>query len=209
LDHTRKTLEDAAHDRRACAVARPGAPWLAGVVCRLEPAGLVCDLPGHGVRVGEEVRLRLETDQRPVHLEATVLRVGVQVPERGPDGVMLGFLSSLPITEGADRSGMLADVVLPGGSVVSLVDPPLHVVQLDPRRAAFEAPLAHTLVFPEGSVLRLRLGTEADGCHEVRARVVGVVVGEGHLLYTIEFEDVTHQERHHRVVSALRTALAI
>jgi hypothetical protein len=218
LDDARRNLEEAVRDRRACRLSRPGGEWLPGTLCRLEAAGLVCDVPGHGLRGGEEVRLWYEEGGRPVHFEACVLRTGVPVPERGPSGLLLGFLAEwnvvatpatqtpgAPAQQASIAARPVLEVVLPHGAPLSLLSSPFRIVEAALDRLEIEVPRTFTVVFPDNGLLRLRLGADASGVHEVRGRVRRITGGDAHLLYSIELEGVERQEAHQRAIPALKT----
>ena len=210
MTDTRRLLEKAVADRRSIGLADQAGTWVPAVLCRSEQAGVVCDAPGHHLRAGEEVRLRLDVDGTPLHFEATVLRVGVPVPDRGPHGLMLGFLSPIPdFVPAPAGGGLVAEVVLPGGGSVRLLEAPLRLLELSIRKIRFEAPASYPVVFAEGGALVLSLGSSPGETTELRGRVQAVMRGEAHVLYAVEVEEVADRDRHQRALGGIRAALGL
>lgn len=213
MDQARRTLEAAVAERRACRLARPGGGWLPGILCRLEASGVVVNVPGSGLRGGEEVRIWLEGEGRPLHFEATVLRAGVPVPDRGPNGILVGFLSETsapapdpaPVVRPADPP--VLEVRVGTGAPVSLLAPPVVVVDVAADRVDFQVPRSFVVKFPENGLLRLRIGATTSDTTEATGRVGVVVAGEGHVLYRVVIEEVERQDLHQRAVPVLRAAL--
>jgi hypothetical protein len=211
VDDARRVLEEAVRDRRACRVQRPGGEWVTGTLVRLESGGVVVSAPGHALRGGEEVRLWFDEDGRSLHFEASVLRAGVPVPDRGAAGLLIGFLAAVtapPETppEPATAAPVL-ELHLGTGSPVSLLAAPVELVEIDLHRLQFQVPRTFRVVFPENGALRLRIGGGASEPIEARGRVHMVVAGESTLLYAVDLEEVERHDRHQQAVRALRAAL--
>lgn len=216
MDDARRILDDAVRERRPCRVARLEGAWTPATLVGLEQAGLVVVVPNHGMRGGEEVRLWFEEQGRPLYFEASVLRTGVPVPDRSAHGLLLGFLAPVPVplpvpvpeTKVAASAGgaPLLEVRVAAGTV-SLLAAPVQVVSLAPDRLEFQVPRSYTVVFPEQSVLRLRLGARPSDAYEARGRVDAAVAGDGHVLYRVAIEEVERADLHQQAVPALRAAL--
>jgi len=178
----------------------------------MESAGVVVNVPGHDLWVGGETRLWLDHEGKSLRFQASVLRLGVAVPDRGPHGTLLGFLKPLekaPALEPGQQGAPHLTVALPGGSEIDLTRPPVQLIGVDINHLEFEVPADFTVMFPENGVLTLRLGDHGEVPHVVRARVERVVRGDAHLVYGITLEQVEDRARHHRAVRALRTVLGL
>jgi hypothetical protein len=207
----RRALEDAARERRGCRIGRVGGELRRGALCRLDAIGLVCVVPGHDLRGGEEVRLWFEEGNASLHFEATVARTGVPVPDRSGDGLLLGFLAAIPVapavrelpTEAPSRVEGSLELQLATGSPISLLEAPVELVSLGLDRVEFQVPRGSTLLFPEQGTLRLRLGSGSDAVSEAQARVASVVVTESHRLYQLTVEGIDSQPTYARALAAL------
>jgi hypothetical protein len=219
VDDARRILDDAVRERRPCRVARLEGAWTPATLVGLEQAGLVVVVPNHGMRGGEEVRLWFEEQGRPLYFEASVLRTGVPVPDRSGHGLLLGFLAPVPVpvpvplpvpgagpTAPAMAGAPLLEIRVASGTV-SLLAAPVQVVSLAPDRLEFQVPRSYTVVFPEQSVLRLRLGARPSDAYEARGRVNAALSGDGHVLYRVTIEEVERADLHQQAVPALRAAL--
>ena len=189
-------------DRRNCRVGRAGAASTPGVVVCLDGSELVCDAPGHLLRVGEEVRLTTEGAEGQARFDATVMGVGALLPRESVDGVRLGFLRKFEQDPLQVEHGFSLAVVLPNGRCVSMIDAPCRVMHLAMYGMEFELPGDFPVVFPEGSSLEVRL-SDAAGSTRVMARVARVVRGQRFLVYTVSFQGVRDRTDYHRIVSAL------
>lgn len=218
MDDYRRWLEQAVEERRPCRLARPGGDWCAAVLCRLETTGVVVNAPGHGLRGGEEVRLWLDDGGRPMHFEASVLRSGVPVPDRGPHGLLLGFLAPVsvaaePIARAtatpapAAAPAAVLDILLPSGAPLSLLSSSAQVLDVGPDHVDFQVPRQFLLVFPEDGTVRLRIGPDASTTTEARARVRRAVAGEAWLVYGLELVAVERVDVLHQALPALRRAI--
>lgn len=194
-----QNLEEAVAERRHCRLSQPGQQWLDAVLVRLDAAGLVCSVPGHDLRGGEEVRVALDD----CYFEASVLRVGVPVPDRGSYGIMLGFLEEM---EPSVRPPQAVAEILLAGERLSLLDPPIRLVEVNGLRIDFEVPMSFTVVFPLQGHLRLRVGADGSSVCEVAARVERVIRGEERLLYVLALEGVDNAEYFQRAITILSNA---
>ncbi len=200
-------LELAAAARVPCRIGRANGPWVPGVLCGCSDGSVVADVPNHGLRDGQEVRLWFEFDGEAAYFEATVARVGVAVPSRGAGGIKLSWLSEILAPEGAASDGSVVEILLPGGAAVPLLGNPGRLLDITPHRIDFELPRSYPVVFPRGGPLRLRLASLAESPCEVRGRVTRIVPGGMRLLYSVHIELVERADLHRRLVSRLAANL--
>lgn len=202
----RRVLEEAADRRLPCELMLRRGGWVRGTLLRVEKGGVVIGAPGRRFVGGEDVRVWLALDDRPFTFEASVIRVGVPVPDRSQDGLLLGFIDRF--TEGPARGPVSTDRLVqllpPAGPPISLLSPPAALVDLAIDGLAFTVPSTYKLVFVENGTVGVRLGAPGLPPTEVHARVVTLAPGDGYLLYGLIFEDIDDAEAHRRVVDALK-----
>ncbi len=202
----RRVLEEAASRRLPCELLLRRGGWARGTVVRVEKGGIVVSAPGRRFLGGEDVRVWLAIDERPYTFEASVIRVGVPLPDRSQDGLLLGFIDRW--SEGAVQTPVAHDrtieLLLPSGPPVSLLAPPAGLVELSLDGLAFTMPSSFKLIFVENGAVGVRLGAPGLPPTEISARVETLAPGEGFLLYGLRFEGVTDAEAHRRAVEALR-----
>lgn len=212
MDDPRRILERAAEARLHVEVLPRQGGWRRGEIVRVERGGVVLRLPsspgGPALSGGADVRCWLTLDGAPWTFEASVLRVGVPVPDRSQDGVLLGFLDGF---RRADRAaGTLVLEVLPhNGGPVSLVTGAARLVDLSPAAWTVSTPTDFPLVFVQQGTVRLRLGVPDRAPMELGARVGTLSRGEGHLLYHLEITQVEDGERYRQLVADIRVALGL
>ncbi len=202
----RRILEEAASRRLACELLLRRGGWARGTVVRVEKGGLVVSSPGRRFQGGEDVRVWLAIDEHPYTFEASVIRVGVPLPDRSQDGLLLGFIDRW--SEGPAQAPVARDraleLLLPSGPPVSLLNPPAGLVELSMEGLAFTMPSSFKLIFVENGAVGVRLAAPGLAPTEISARVETLAPGEGYLLYGLRFEGVTDPEAHRRAVEALR-----
>lgn len=208
MDDARRTLEAAAEARVAVDVLPRQGAATRGQVVRVERGGVVLSLAGTVPPVGTDLRCWLTVDGVPYTFEASVLRAGVPVPDRGQGGVMVGFVDGW--TRGSTQSAGLALTALPaGGGAVSLVDGEVRVVDLHPDEWLVSAPAGFPLVFVEGGKLRLSMATAGRAPVEVGATVRDVSRAVDHILYRLAIDEVQAADRYREAVAAARSALGL
>lgn len=152
------------------------------------------------------MRVWLAIDEHPYTFEASVIRVGVPLPDRSQDGLLLGFIDRW--SEGPAQAPVARDraleLLLPSGPPVSLLNPPAGLVELSMEGLAFTMPSSFKLIFVENGAVGVRLAAPGLAPTEISARVETLAPGEGYLLYGLRFEGVTDPEAHRRAVEALR-----
>ena len=201
----RRVLEEAATRRLPCELLLRRGGWARGSVVRVEKGGLVVSSPGRRFQGGEDVRVWLAIDDHPYTFEASVIRVGVPLPDRTQDGLLLGFIDRWaegPARARASRDRLL-QILLPSGPPVSLLEPPASLVELTLDALAFTMPSSFKLIFVENGAVGVRLAAPGLPPVEVSARVETLAPGEGYLLYGLRFEEVPDAEAHRRAVEAL------
>lgn len=174
----------------------------------MEPNGVIVNVPGHGLRGGEEVRIWFEDQGGSRLYEATVLRTGVQVPDRGDTGLLLGFLSSVPAPVTAKPTGPIpvVEVRFATGAPLSLLSPPIDLMRLEVGYLEIQVPRQFTVVFANEGSLRLRVGVDAERATEAKGRVRLAATSDAHLMYRIDIEQIEDGEAWQRAVVAVREA---
>ena len=141
-------------------------------------------------------------------LRGTVLRCGVPVPDRGDQGLALGFLDVRSAPEPdppAEKPGEAAGdapegrVLIPGGGHVDLFGPGVHMHHADLEQLQVEAERDLGVVFARDAVLTVAVAVPADGVEaRLRVRVGGIEsTGAGHV-YRLETIDVSDRSAHAR-----------
>lgn len=202
----RRILEDAAQNRQACEIQVRGEGWIRGHVMRVERAGLVITATGRRFVGGEDLRVWLALDGKHYTFQASVIRSGVPVPERSQDGLLLGFIDNWTESqgEGGARTGdHRVDLIPANGPAISLLSPPVRLVELAIDGLSFSVPDDFKLIFVESGAITIRLGVSGTNPIEVAARVGDLSAGEGYRLYGLQFEGVEDPESHRTLIDAL------
>jgi len=202
----RRILEDAAQHRQACEIQVRGEGWIRGQVVRVERAGLVVTAADRRFVGGEDLRVWLAVDAKQYTFQASVIRAGVPVPERSQDGLLLGFIDnwSEALERQKDHSAdHRVDLVPANGPAISLLNPPVRLVDLAIDGLSFSVPDDFKLIFVESGSITVRLGAAGAEAIEVAARVGDLSAGEGYRLYGLQFEGVEDPEVHRKIVDAL------
>jgi hypothetical protein len=204
----RRILEDAAAQRSPCEVLPRGGGLLRASVLRVEKGGVVLLVGDHRFVGGEDLRVWLAGDARGWTFEASVVRVGVPVPDRSRDGVLIGFIDKFTeATPGREGGGRVLELLPPTGPPVSLLAPPARLVQLSVDGAAFVMPTDFRLIFVQSGSVRVRLGLPGGPRIEATARVRSLSAGDGYLLYELRFEQVDDPASHREVVDRLQSTV--
>lgn len=208
MDDPRRILQTAADQRARIELLPRQGRWRVGQVVRVERGGVVVLVGGGAPPTGTDVRCFLTLDRDPWTFEASVLRVGIPVPDRSQDGVLLGFLDGFRRAD-REHGGLVLEVVPANGRPVSLVDGAVRIVELAPSEWTVTAPTSFTLVFVEKGTVRLRLALPGQAPMEVVARIHQLARGEGHLLYSLHIEDCEDPDRYRDIVAGLRATLGV
>lgn len=208
-EEPRAILDEAARRRAPCQVMPRGGSWQPGQFVRVDRAGVAVNVPGLRLLGGEDVQVWFSLDQQPYHFEASVLRAGVPVPDRGADGLLLGFIegwrAERPGPELVQQAGTSVRVLPPTGGALELAAGPAQLLELRPGGLSFSVPAEVPLKFVEGSRVRLVFQLPDEPQHEVEGRVRRLSQAEGRYLYAVEFEAIGGEdELHLRVVERLR-----
>ncbi len=209
MEDPRRILEQAAERRVACEILPRSGGWSRGQVVRVEPGGVVVHAPGLRLAGGEDLRCWFSLDGTPRSFEASVIRTGVQVPDRSQFGALLGFIDGW--TAGGQPApgdhGLDLRIVPPNGPGISLIHGPGRLVELGVAELSFTLPSDHILVFVEGTRTQLSLGIPGDPVQQVDALVRSVLAGETHMLYHLEIVGIDDPEAYRHVVAALQRAI--
>jgi hypothetical protein len=103
-------------------------------------------------------------------------------------------------------NGKLLELVPPNGPAISLLDPPVRLVELAVDCLSFTVPDSFKLIFVESGTITVRLGVPGREAIDLSARVGDLSTGEGYRLYGLNFEEVEDREAHREVVSLLMSA---
>ena len=191
-----RILQQAAEQRIVSELLPRGGRWLGGRVLRVESSGVVLGVPDSGLHGGEDVQVWLRVDDELYHFTASVLRVGVPVPDRSQDGVLLGYLDGFERI-GEDESAGDRDLSLlpPSGPGVSLLGAPARLVELTVDSLVFTVPPDFHLVLALGGLVQLRMAVPGQAPLHLGARVRDLVRGDGYLLYELGFTSVDDRSR--------------
>lgn len=200
----RRTLEEAASRRLGCEILSRQGECTQGILVRIERGGVVMTVPTLRFSGGEDVRIWFSMDGQPYTFEASVIRVGVPVPDRTQDGLLVGFIDRWIEGEvAAATSGKVVEILPPSGPSISLLEPPMRLVEVTVSGLSFVVPLDFKLIFVESGALRVRLGTPSAGTEEISARVRSLAQGEDYILYHLELDEVADADLHRIIIDGL------
>lgn len=200
----RRILQEAAGRRIGCELLSRDGECTQGIIVRVERGGVVLTTPTKRFVGGEDVRVWLSMDGQPYTFEASIIRTGVPVPDRTQDGLLIGFIDRWKECADAPAAeGRLVEMVPPNGPAVSLLKPPVRLVEVKPAGLSFVVPLNFTLVFVESGTQRIRLGISGVPILEVSAKVRALAQGDDYLLYHLSIEDVPDQDLYRVIIDGL------
>lgn len=208
MSDPRRVLEQAAELRAAVELLPRKGTFARGTIIRMERGGVVVTVAGEVPAAGTDVRAWLTVAGAAYTFEASVLRVGVPVPDRSQGGVLLGFVDGFRRAE-PHGDALVLEALPPKGRPVPLLAGDVRLVDLHPDEWTVSAPSDFRLVFAEKGLLRLRLGAGNRAPMEVGATVSEVRRGDAHLLYHLQIRDVEDPERYRDTVAALRISLGL
>lgn len=204
----RRLLEDAARERVRCELLPRGGGLVEATLIRVESGGVVLTAPEGRFTGGEDVRAWFAHEGKAWTFEASIVRAGVPVPDRGRGGILLGFIDGFaPATGAGEGSGRIVALLPPGGAPISLLEAPARLLHLAVDGAAFTLPADYQLHFVESGVVRVRLAAPGRGPVTAHARVRALSPGEGYLVYDLAFEHVSDPEGWRDVVESLSDTL--
>lgn len=208
MDDPRRLLDAAAEARvRVEVLPRSGAAGH-GQFVRVERGGVVVLFATPAPAAGTDVRCWLTIGGKAYTFEASVLRLGVPVPDRSQAGVLLGFVDGFRLAEG-EAATLVLEALTPGGGAVPLHAEDVRIVELQPEEWTVASPVGSRTVFVEGGTLRLRLGVPGKQPMEVGAVVRELSRSSGHLLYRLGIEKVEDAAAYRELIAAVRELLAI
>lgn len=177
---------------------RSGA-WSDASFVRVEKAGVILTTTG-AVAQGEEVLIWFAGEGGAYTFEASVLRAGVPVPDRGINGILLGFIEGFAAADAAPKAaeGLQIEVLPANGRGLRLFGEEARLVDLRPQELSFAVPMGVALKFVEGSRVRVRFVANDDAT-VVDAEVRELTPSEGQCLYALRF--VAVGEDHLDVIS--------
>jgi len=204
----RRILEEAALSRSTCELmARGGGVHRARVV-RIERGGVIVSTEQRCFQGGEDLSVWLQADDQSYRFDASVIRAGVPVPDRGPGGLLLGFIDRFgPEDAQSSREGHTVQILPPSGPPVSLLEAPARLLQLAIDGLVFSMPRNAKLVFVQSGRVEVELRARGGDSGRVGARVRTLSTGEDYLLYDLEFEQVEDPNQHRQVIQALAKSL--
>lgn len=208
MDDPRRLLESAAEQRLRVEILPRSGPAGHGQLVRLERGGVVVVCTPPPPAAGTDVRCWISVGGRSFTFEASVLRLGVPVPDRSQSGILLGFVDGFRPADG-EAGTLVLEALSPGGGVVSLHDAEVRIIDLQPEEWTISSPSASRVVFVEGGTLRLRLATPGRSPIEVGGVVRELSRSANHLLYRIGIEEVANAAEYRECLAAVRASLEI
>ena len=201
----RRCLEDAASLRLVCEVLSRCGRCAQGKFLRVERGGAVLSISEGAFTGGEDIRVWFSMEGRQYTFEASVIRVGVPIPDRTQDGLLIGFIDRWStVDESANKAdGHVIEVLPPNGPAISLRRHPIRMLDITVLGLSFAAPLDFNLVFVEQGTMSMRLGLSNTPTEEVSCRVSTLARGDDHLLYHVQFEAVPDPDLHRVIVEGL------
>jgi hypothetical protein len=201
----RRILEEAAQRRQACEIQVRGEGWTRAQIVRVERGGLVVTAADRRFVGGEDTCIWLAAENKYYTFHASVIRAGVPVPERSQDGLLLGFIDNWSEAEGRNagsRGSHVLQLVPSNGPAISLLEPPVRLVELAIDGLSFSVPDDFKLIFVESGTITVRVGDSTNGTIDVHARVGDLSAGEGYRLYGLYFEGVEDPEQHRKLIDS-------
>ncbi len=200
----RRVLEEAADQRLSCELLTRSGECIQGVIVRIERGGVVMTVPMRRFVGGEDIRVWFSMAGQPYTFEASVIRVGVPVPDRTQDGLLVGFIDRWTAgTAGEGVAGRIAEVLPPSGPPISLLEEPIRVVDISLDGLSFAVPIGFKLVFVESGSLTVRLGIPDVPAQEVTALVRALAQGEDYILYHLQVQEVPDPDLHRVIIDGL------
>lgn len=207
----RRILDDAAQERVVCELLPRRGGVIRARLVRIERTGLVVTVPQRSVTAGADLRVWFRLRGTAYAFEASAVRVGVPVPDRSADGVLLGFLDGFredAHAAGSGASGRRFALLPPSGRAISLLEPPARVVHLGVESATFTLPADFRLVFVHSGRVTVELAVPGGAPVAARASVRALSKGDGYLLYDLFFEEVDDAQAWRATVEPLARSLA-
>ena len=210
----RRILERAAETRVPCEVlprgnARAEGEWQRGLILRVERGGVVVRL-ARAPDQGTDVRVWITVDGTSWTFEASVLRVGVPVPDRSQDGVLLGYLADFREAPRTGHAALAIELLPPNGAApVPLEGSGAHMVDLSPTACIVSLPREFPVVLAVQADVNLRVTLSDRAPIALTARVAGLAQGETHLVYTLHVLRVQDAQRWPELIATARGVLGL
>ncbi len=188
MSDARTMLDAAARNRLPARVRIRSGSWCDASFVRVEKAGVILqttELLGQG----EELLIWFASEDGPYTFEASILRAGVPVPDRGIHGILLGFIEGFGPAHQEPVEGLQIEVLPPNGRGLKLFGEEARLVDLRPAELSFAVPSRVVLKFVEGGTVRVRFSA-SDEEAIVDAVVHELTPTEGHCLYALRFSAV-------------------
>ena len=206
----RRVLEEAALSRAVCELMVRGGGVCRARVVRVEKGGVIVSTEQRSFQGGEDLNVWLQGTEQSYRFEASVIRAGVPVPDRGPGGLMLGFIDRFTVEDrDARKDGHIVQILPPSGPPISLLEPPARLLQLALDGLVFSMPRTAKLVFVQSGQVQVELGTRGQQSCRVGARVRTLSTGDDYLLYDLDFEGVSSPEQHRTLVRLISETLSL
>jgi len=172
---------------------------------RVDKAGVVVVTDESTFSGGEDVKVWFSGEDGPRSFEASVLRVGVPVPDRSQNGLLLGFIDGWRDSgaEVAAEPDVGLVIVPPNGRGLALVGGSAQIVELGVAGLSFTTPSSEALKFVEDGTVRLRFERRDHDPHWVVGVVRSLTSGEGHYLYAVRFTEQGDETAHLQAIEAL------
>ena len=206
----RRLLDLAVQERASCELLPRRGGLVRATFIRAERSGVVVTVPRRTVTQGDDLRVWFALQDQSYVFEASVVRVGVPVPDRTFDGLLLGYIDAFaegPSAAGEQTSGRTFSLLPPSGPPVSLLDGAARVVHLGVSGASFTLPSDFKLVFVHSGRLRVVVGMPGRPEVHAGASVRALSKGDGYLLYDLHFSEVEDPEAWREAVEALGRSL--
>lgn len=206
----RRILDDAAQERVPCELLPRGGGVVRARVLRVERSGIVVAVPPRSVASGADLRVWFRLQGTAYAFEASAVRVGVPVPDRSSDGVLLGFVDGFREDTHAPETaetGRQFALLPPSGRPISLLESPARVVHLGVESATFTLPSDFRLIFVQSGRVAVELAVPGAAPVSARASVRALSKGDGYLLYDLLFEEVDDAGRWRQTVEVLARSL--
>ncbi len=200
MSDARSVLDDAARSRLPARIRTQGGSWSEASFVRVEKAGVILQTDG-GIGQGEELLVWFNTESGAYTFAASVLRAGVPVPDRGINGLLLGFIEGFGPATQEPVEGLQIEVLPPNGRGLRLIGGEARLVDLRPAELSFAVPTSVALKFIEGGAVRVRFSAAGDEA-VVDAIVRELNPSEGHCLYALRFLGVG--EDHLEIIEAFQ-----
>ncbi len=208
MSDPRLILTRAAELRVTCDLQPRQGAWQRGLVVRVEHGGVVIRM-ARPPAPGTDLHAWLTVEGRSWTFEASVVRVGVPVPDRSQEGVLLGYLASFREAPAGSERRVTLELLPHTGGPLSLEGGGARIVDFTPERWLVSVPRDFPVVLAVKAEVKLRLGLSDRAPVGVEARVSGLARGEQHLVYTLDILRSDDPSRYTESLAAARALLQL